>query len=144
MARLCDQPIPTALPTRLIVAVDAFALATPETAAALASMIARLSRLIGETCEETMAPPGLTAWGRAQRTLQPYEAWLTFKDWIERDNPRMAFMVARGLILGSMIPASERIWAALMRDEVRARHRPREPCRSCYCCCGDSSQSKVR
>ena len=35
---------------------------------------------------KTMAPPRLSAWGRAQRTLQPDEAWLTFKDWIERDN----------------------------------------------------------
>ena len=84
-------------------------------------MIACLSPLVGDIRQETMAPPGLSAWGRAQRTLQPYEAWLTFKDWIERDNPRMAFMVARGLILGSMIPASERSWAALTRDEARAR-----------------------
>ena len=118
---MLGQPIPTTLPTRLIVAVDTFGLAMPETAAALAPMVDSLSRLIGEMREETMAPPGLSAWGRAQRTLQPYEAWLTFKDWIERDNPRMAFMVARGLILGSMIPASERSWAALTRDEARAR-----------------------
>ena len=85
------------------------------------SMIACLSPLVGDIRQETMAPPGLSAWGRALRTLQPCEAWLTSKDWIERDNPRMAFIVARGLILGSMIPASERTWAALMRDEARAR-----------------------
>ena len=36
------------------------------------------------------------AWARAQRTLQPVEAWDTFRTWVERDNPRFAFSVARG------------------------------------------------
>ena len=71
--------------------------------------------------EDLLAPPGLSVWARAQRTLQPYEAWLTFKDWLDRDNPRMAFSVARNLALGSTIPESERQWAALMRAEARAR-----------------------
>ena len=63
----------------------------------------------------------MSVWARAQRTLQPHEAWLTFKDWLDRDNPRMAFSVARNLALASAIPESERQWAALMRDEARAR-----------------------
>jgi amidase len=50
--------------------------------------------------EDILAPQGLSVWARAQRTLQPYEAWLTFKDWIERENPRFAFLVARNLALG--------------------------------------------
>ena len=68
-----------------------------------------------------MAPPGLSAWGRAQRALQPHEAWLTFKDWVDRDNPRFAFNVARGLVAASAIPETERGWAALVRREARAR-----------------------
>ena len=68
-----------------------------------------------------MAPQGLSVWSRAQRTLQPCEAWQTFRPWVERDNPRMAFNVARGLIAGSMIPEAERGWADLMRQEARAR-----------------------
>jgi amidase len=55
--------------------------------------------------------------------LQPSEAWLTFKDWIDRDNPRFAFSVARNIILGSMIPESERGWARLARREARGRMR---------------------
>ena len=51
------------------------------------------------------------------------EAWLTFKDWIDRDNPRFAFSVARNIILGSMIPESERGWAQLVRREARGRMR---------------------
>jgi catechol 2,3-dioxygenase-like lactoylglutathione lyase family enzyme len=51
-----------------------------------------------------MAPAGIVQWARAQRTLQPSEAWLTFKDWIERENPRFAYSVARNIFAGSQIP----------------------------------------
>ena len=63
------ETIPDTLPQRLVIATDAFALADPETEAAFEPMVARLRRLLGEACEEPMAPPGLAAWARAQRTL---------------------------------------------------------------------------
>jgi amidase len=118
---LLGETIPARLPTTLVVAVDAFGLADAETAAALQPMVRTLSALVGYVREDLLAPPGLSAWARAQRTLQPYEAWLTFKDWIDRDNPRLAFSVARGLAAASAISESERQWAALMRAEARAR-----------------------
>lgn len=120
---LLGETIPDALPTRLVIAVDAFGFADAEVQTALAPMIARLSRLIGEAREDMLAPQGLSVWARAQRTLQPYEAWTTFKDWVERENPRFAFLVARNLYTGSMIGAAERSWAALMREEAKARLR---------------------
>src|SRR5439155_1016225 len=39
----------------------------------------------------------------------------------DRANPRMAFSVARNLVLAGAIPESERQWAAMMRAEARAR-----------------------
>src|SRR5712691_6080276 len=47
-AVMLGEAIPDALPTRLVVASDAFALADPETTAALAPMVARLGALVGE------------------------------------------------------------------------------------------------
>jgi amidase len=120
-AVLLGEAISEALPTRLVVAVDAFGLAEPETSAALQPMVARLSSLVKEVREEILAPPGLSVWSRAQRMLQPYEAWQTFEDWLDRANPRLQYSVARGLVLAATIPASERQWAALMRAEARAR-----------------------
>ena len=124
-ARVCrvmlGEAVAATSPARLVVAVDAFGLADPEVAAALGPMVERLGRLAGEVCEDLMAPPGLSVWGRAQRTLQPWEAWLTFREWLDRANPRLQFGVARGLVMGSMIPESERGWAELMRREARAR-----------------------
>jgi amidase len=118
---LLGEKIVGTLPTNLIVAVDAFGFADAAVAAALQPMVAKLGTLIGSVREEMMAPQGLSVWSRAQRTLQPHEAWQTFRPWVERDNPRMAFGVARGLLAGSMIPEVERGWAELMRQEARAR-----------------------
>jgi amidase len=120
---MLDEPIPTALPTRLIIAVDAFAFAEPEVAEALRPMVGRLKGLIGDSHDEIMAPGGIVQWARAQRTLQPSEAWLTFKDWVERDNPRFAYSVARNIYIGSQIPETERNWAELVRQEARGRLR---------------------
>lgn len=114
---------PGALPARLLVAVDAFGFADPEVAKALEPMVERLGKIVGDVREEIMAPQGLSVWARAQRALQPVEAWQTFRDWIETTNPRLAFSVASGLMNGAQMPASERNWAALMRQEARARLR---------------------
>jgi amidase len=118
---LLGEPPPTTLPRTLLIAVDAFGFADAEVAIALQPMLDKLKRLIGSARDEVMAPQGLSVWARAQRTLQPVEAWNTFRAWVERDNPRMAFSVARGLVAASQIPAAERTWAALMRQEARGR-----------------------
>ncbi len=107
--------------SKLLVAVDAFGIADPTTAAALQPAVDALAELVGERCDETMSPPGLSVWAKAQRTLQPWEGWLTFKDWLDKHNPRMAYSVARNLALASMIPESERQWAEMIRLDARAR-----------------------
>src|SRR5580704_5215945 len=114
---LLGEAIPDALPTQLIIAVDAFGFADPDVAGALQPMVAELGALIGRVEDAVLAPPGLSVWARAQRTIQPYEAWQTFQEWIDRANPRFAFQVARNLVLGGMMPASERAWAGLVREE---------------------------
>ena len=62
-------------------------------------------------------------WARAQRTLQPFEAWQTFQDWIDRANPRFQFSVARNLVQAAGSRPAERAWAALVREEARGRMR---------------------
>src|SRR5690349_377420 len=118
---MLGEAIPAALPTRLVVAVDAFGFADAGVAAALQPLVGRLAALTGSSREEVMAPPGLSAWARAQRMLQPVEAYNTFKSWLDERNPRFAFSVARALVMGSMVSAADQSWAALMRQEVRGR-----------------------
>lgn len=118
---MLGEEIPPTLPTSLVIAVDTFGFADASVAAALHPTINRLAALIGHCREDIMAPQGLSVWARAQRTLQPAEAWNTFKHWLDERNPRFAFSVARALVMGSMIPEGERNWASLMRQEVRGR-----------------------
>ncbi|ETW97745.1 MAG: glutamyl-tRNA amidotransferase subunit A, partial [Candidatus Entotheonella gemina] len=120
-AVMLGEQLPAALPQHLLMATDAFGFAGEAVHTALSPLLSKLANLIGHTRDETLAPMGLSVWGRAQRALQPHEAWLTFKDWIDTCNPRLAFNVVRGLIAGSMMPEADRQWAALMRQEARAR-----------------------
>ena len=117
---LGETPAPS-LPRTLLIAVDAFGFAGAAVTTALRPMVDSLARLIGRARDEIMAPQGLSIWARAQRTLQPVEAWQTFRAWVERENPRFAFSVARGLIAGSQITDAELSWATLMREEARGR-----------------------
>lgn len=118
---LFGAALPTSLPTRLLVATDAFGFADNAVQTALAPVIAQLGALIGTVEEVTMAPQGLSVWQRAQRVLQSSESWQTFAPWLDACNPRMAFGVARNLVLGSMLTDAERSAATLMRIEARAR-----------------------
>ena len=120
-AVMLGEAIPATLPGRLVVAVDTFGFADAGVASALQPMVKKLGALIGASREEVMAPQGLSVWARAQRTLQPCEALATFRTWLDERNPRMAFSVARGLVLAASIPESERGWANLMRQEARGR-----------------------
>jgi amidase len=124
---------PAQLPTKLLIAVDAFGFADQDAADALAPMVAQLERIMGSAREEIMAPQGLSTWARAQRALQPVEAWQTFRSWIDTANPRMAFSVAAALVAGSQVPVSEQNWAALMREEARARLRHLLPSGTILC-----------
>jgi amidase len=118
---MLGEASPATLPTRLVVAVDAFGFADDATTTALQPVVHALSALMKDVRDDLLAPAGLTAWARAQRALQPWEAWQTFKPWLERDNPRWQYSVARNLARGAAIPESEREWAALVRSEARAR-----------------------
>src|SRR5205823_7350752 len=122
-AVMLGDSIPLELPRRLLIAVDAFAFAEPDTAAALQPLLERLTRLIGGAEEVVMAPPGLAAWYRAQRTLQPAEAWATFRDWIDKVNPRFQFSVARNLVVGAATPPTETALAEIVRQEARGQMR---------------------
>src|ERR1700722_5250207 len=132
-AVMLGEAIPAELPTRLIVASDAFSIADPLAQGALRPLLDRLSAQVGERRDEAMAPPGLAAWAQAQRTLQPAEAWETFKEWIDRVNPRMQFSVARNLTLAAAILEDDRARAASVRHAARARMRELLPLGTIIC-----------
>jgi amidase len=132
-AVMLGEAIPAALPSKLIVAVDAFGFADANVAEALQPQVKKLAAIVGASREEIMAPQGLSVWARAQRSLQPVEAYATFKDWLDKGNPRFAFSVAKALVMGSMVPQADQTWAALMRQEARARMKYLLPAGTILC-----------
>lgn len=132
-AAMLGEEIPTTLPTKLVVAVDAFGFADADTSEALQPMLRKLAALVGSSREEIMAPQGLSVWARAQRSLQPAEAYATFRSWLDERNPRFAFSVAKALVAGSMIPESDKVWANLMRQEARSRMKYLLPAGTILC-----------
>jgi amidase len=130
---LFGDVMPATLPTQLLVATDAFGFADDDVREALAPMVDRLAVRIGSRRDVILAPPGLSVWQRAQRVLQSSESWQTFEPWLDTCNPRLAFGVARNLVLGSMLTDAERGSAALMRIEARARIRHLLPAGTILC-----------
>ena len=131
-AHLLDEAVPTELPTRLLVTTDTFAFAEDAVAEALAPLVDRLAELIGAREDVLLAPQGLSVWARAQRTIQPREAYETFKPWLDT-NPRMAFGVARGLMQGAAVTETELGWANQMRREARGRLKSLLPAGTILC-----------
>jgi amidase len=88
-------------PRHLIVASDAFAVAEPATAKALAAAVERLSSRIGKSeTRPISATVPLADWFAHQRAIQGREAWETFGAWIDAHNPRFAFEIADNFLRG--------------------------------------------
>ena len=98
---MLGEAIPRALPTRLIVAVDAFGFADADVAAALQPMVERLAGLIGDSREEVDGAARACRSGRARSApCSRTRPGTTFEDWLDERNPRFAFSVARSLVTG--------------------------------------------
>jgi amidase len=76
-------------PGRLLLAEDAFELATPAARAALAPIVERLEARLGKAERVTLGEPGggLGAWMLRFRVLQAREIWATHGTWIEETRP---------------------------------------------------------
>lgn len=94
-----------AKPRHLVVAADAFAIAEPATAAALAPAVESMANFIGSSEKRLVsAAVPLSDWTAHQRAVQGREAWDTFGAWLDRANPRLAFDIADNFIRGKQVP----------------------------------------
>jgi len=109
-----------ARPRHLIVAIDAFAIAEPATAAALAPAVENLAERIGSSEKRPVSTAvPLAEWTAHQRAIQGREAWTTFGEWIDRANPRLAFDIADNFIRGRQVSDA----ALLAAREFQAARR---------------------
>jgi amidase len=106
-------------PRHVIVATDAFAIAEPVTAAALAPAVERITTAVGSSEHRRVSVTvPLADWFLHQRAVQGREAWDTFGEWIDRHNPRFAFDIADNFVRGRETP--DAVLAAARRAELMA------------------------
>ncbi len=74
-------------PGRLLLAQDAFALALPGAADALAPARARVTALLGDAEPVTVSDDGLAAWFDVFRVLQYDDIWTAHRSWVTRVRP---------------------------------------------------------
>jgi amidase len=89
------------MPRRLVIAEDAFAFAEGATVAALEPAVGRLGTLVGRAEMRRLSAVPLAEWRTNQSAIQGREAWATFGDWINRNNPRFSFEVADNILRGA-------------------------------------------
>ena len=86
-ARCCCPPHPTFVPTRLLIADDAFAFAGPEVSAALAEAVDRLKAAFTHHRHIQVYTGDPAAWSGIFRVLQGRRSWRRHSAWIDAHKP---------------------------------------------------------
>jgi amidase len=92
-AVLLGEPVVPAMPEEIIVATDAFAIADGLVRDALSPAVERC-RTMAHVTQGSLADGDLLEWARWQRVLQRHEFRATFREWIDKVNPRFSSEVA--------------------------------------------------
>jgi len=116
-----------ALPRRLLIATDAFALAREPIRAALGPQVERLRKRFAWVEEVALSAEGLFAWQQTMRVLQAYEVWQTHGDWIARAKPAFGPGIRERFQWASTIAREDALAASARRetDLPGARRAPR-------------------
>jgi amidase len=119
------------LPSRLLVAEDAMALADPTIAQRIRTAIAKVADLFTSVRSVTLAPldnadlsptgQGLKDWVQWFRGHQPREVWASHGAWIERINPRFSPDITHRLKLAKQLSAIPIEGDDGLRDRVTMR-----------------------
>jgi amidase len=116
---LLQLPVGKALPRRVLIAEDAFALADAAVRDALSAPAARVAALIGTSVRHRLFPIDPEEWLNQQTTLQSREAWDTFAPWLDRRNPRLGFEVAGNFYRNLLVTDDALGTAAACRAAMR-------------------------
>jgi amidase len=119
-AVLLKEEIVDLPPIEIIVATDCFAVADEPVRQTLQSVVDRLRHAMPVT-ESSLAEGDLLDWARHQRVLQMSEFHATFRDWIDRVNPRFSSEVAGAFADDGRIPANDLVSAKAFRESASKR-----------------------
>ncbi|WP_257165815.1 amidase [Bradyrhizobium sp. SRS-191] len=117
---LLGEQLADALHPEIVIASDCFALADEPVRLALEPVIERLRKAVPTTAA-ALAKGELLEWGRHQRILQKSEFHATFRDWIDRVNPRFSSEVAGAFADDGRIAAQDLAAAKGFREVASKR-----------------------
>jgi amidase len=106
---------------RVLVATDAFALAHPATAEALAAPLATVCDAVGAATDVVVAQEGLERWMQCFRTIQGFEIWQSLGAWVREARPKLGAGVRERLAWASRIAAEAAEAERAVRASVRRR-----------------------
>ena len=117
---LLGEPIPDASLPEILVATDAFTFADLPVREALVPWMQQL-RDLGLVADVMLAEGDLLEWSRHQRLLQQAEFQETFRDWIDRVNPRFSAEVAGAFADDGRLSGADIAVSKVFRAEATAR-----------------------
>jgi amidase len=104
------------VPRRLLVAEDAFAMASPEVALALGPTTERLRAQFDISATVSVSADGLQTWRKVFQIIQAAEIWANHGAWITRHHPSFGPGVKERFELASQVSEGQR------GDAAKARH----------------------
>jgi amidase len=124
LARVGDVLLPSdrdaGLPTRLLFADDAWALANPEVRDALHARLPSIAAYFDRIEKHVLAEDGLLNWQQAFRVIQGREVWAAHGDWIKTHAPRFGPGVRERFQWASTISAEAAEAAEAERRRIAA------------------------
>ena len=124
LARVARVLLPAragALPRRLLIATDTFALARDSIRTALAPHVDRLRARFARVEEIVLGAEGLFSWQQTMRVLQGYEVWQTHGEWIARVKPAFGPGIRERFQWASTIAREDALVASARRERI-SRH----------------------
>jgi amidase len=109
------------MPARLLVAQDAFDLAGPAAAAALAPGLERVSALLGKVERVTVSAEGLREWLDVFRVIQGFEIWAQHGAWVREAKPALGPGIRQRMEWASTISGHDAAQARARRETIAQR-----------------------
>jgi amidase len=109
------------LPTRLVIAEDAWSLAAEDVRQGLSAPLEDAMARFGQVQRVSLAPDGLLAWQQVFRVIQGREVWAVHGEWISRHAPRFGPDIGERFKWASTIKADEADAAAVQRKRIAAQ-----------------------
>ncbi len=109
------------LPTRLLVADDAFALADNAIQTILQIEIKKLAELMQSVSHTRLSDTSLENWTQIEVTCKTYEVWQSLGEWISSVKPKFAPEIEKRFLRAATVTAAQKEEAENYRSAVKER-----------------------